>query len=226
MPLPGHSGVHGLTAPGFEPVRDAFLENFTHRHDLGAACTVYHRGEKVVDLWGGTRDRGRNLPWEENTVVLVFSTTKGMASIAMAVAHARGFLEWDEPIASYWPEFAANGKDRITVRQLMSHQAGLAVVREKLDARTLGDPDRLGTILARQRPAWKPGTNHGYHSVTQGWYQSEILRRVDPRGRRLGEFFRDEVARPLGLSFFIGLPPDVPESRIARIEGFHPARIP
>ncbi len=218
--------IHGTTAPGFEGVADAFRENFTDRGDVGAACAVYHRGRKVADLWGGYRDGRRALPWEQDTMVLVFSTTKGMASIAMAVAHARGLLDWDEPIATYWPEFAANGKDRITVRQLMSHQAGLAVVKEKLDTQILADPDRLARILARQKPLWKPGTLRGYHSITIGWYESEILRRVDPRHRRLGEFFRDEVARPLDLEFFIGLPPEVPESRVAVIEGFHPLRIP
>ena len=218
--------IHGTTAPGFEGVAEAFRENFIDRRDVGAACAVYHRGRKVADLWGGYRDRRSSLPWEENTMVLVFSTTKGMASIAMAVAHARGLFDWDEPIATYWPEFAANGKDRITVRQLMSHQAGLPAVKEKLDAGILADPDRLAEILARQKPQWRPGTLRGYHAVTIGWYQSEILRRVDPRHRRLGEFFRDEVARPLGIDFFIGLPAEIPESRVARIEGFPPWRIP
>jgi CubicO group peptidase (beta-lactamase class C family) len=222
----GDPPIHGFTAPGFEKVREAFRNNFVEREEGGAACAVYHRGEKVVDLWGGHRDAERTAPWEEETIVLVFSITKGLASTAMAVAHSRGLLEWDEPIATYWPEFARNGKERITVRHLMSHQAGLPVIDEKLDLRALSDPERMSRILERQRPAWKPGTRRGYHPLSIGWYQSQVIRRVDPDGRGMAAYFHDEVADPLGIEFHIGLPADVPEGRVATIVPFDPARVP
>lgn len=212
--------VHGTVAPGFEPVREAFLDNFVHRGELGAACAVYLRGDKVVDLWGGQRDHLTGDPWEEDTMVIVFSTTKGMSALAMAVAHSRGLFGYDEPVARYWPEFAQQGKGAITVRQLLDHQAGLSGVDEIFDARTLADLDHVARALAAQRPAWEPGKKHGYHAVTLGWYEGELLRRVDPQKRSLGTFFQDEVARPLGISFHIRLPESVPPSRVARIKGF------
>lgn len=215
-------GVHGTVAPGFEPVRDEFARNFAARDEVGAACTVYLRGEPVVDLWGGLRDRAAGAPWDADTLVLVFSTTKGLAAMAMAVAHSRGLFDLDERVAAYWPEFAQGGKGRITVRQLLAHQAGLCAIDTPLTPATLHDLDALAAILARQRPAWEPGTRHGYHALTLGFYESELLRRVDPLRRSLGVFFRDEVARPLGIEFHIGLPPDIPASRLAAIESFRP----
>jgi CubicO group peptidase (beta-lactamase class C family) len=181
---------------------------------------VYHRGEKVVDRWGGTRDRRRSEPWGEDTLVMVYSTSKGMAAIAIAVAHSRGLFELDAPVAAYWPEFAQNGKEAVTVRQLLAHQAGLCAVDERLDARTLGDLDAVAAAIARQRPAWEPGARHGYHPFSIGWYESELIRRVDPKGRSLGRFFAEEVAERLGLEFYFGLPGDVPTERVASIKGF------
>jgi CubicO group peptidase (beta-lactamase class C family) len=210
--------IHGTVSPGFEPVREEFRRNFAERHELGAACTVYHRGQKVVDLWAGWKDADTREPWEEDTCVLVFSTTKGMAALTAAVAHSRGWLDYEAPVASYWPEFAQAGKSRITVRQLLAHQAGLPALDEWMDAVKLADLDYLARVLARQKPAWEPGTRHGYHSFTIGWYLGELIRRVDPKHRSLGRFFREEVATPLGLDFHIGLPGDVPASRIARLQ--------
>jgi CubicO group peptidase (beta-lactamase class C family) len=216
--------VHGSVAPGFEPVRDVFVENFQRRGEIGAACAVYRRGEKVVDLWGGVRDVASGAPWEEDTMVLVFSTTKGMSALALAVAHSRGLLHHDERVATYWPEFAQNGKGDVTVRQLLAHEAGLPVIDERLDVAALGDLDRVAAALARQRPAWEPGQKHGYHAISLGLYEGELLRRVDPRRRSLGQFFQDEVAKPLGIAFHIGLPPTVSSTRVARVVGYHPAR--
>jgi CubicO group peptidase (beta-lactamase class C family) len=213
-------GVHGTVAPGFGPVRDAFARNFAERGEVGAACAVYLRGELVVDLWGGLRDRAAGAPWETDTLVLVFSTTKGLAAMAMAVAHSRGLFDLDERVAAYWPEFAQNGKDRITVRQLLAHQAGLCAIDAPLTPAILRDLDALAAILARQCPAWEPGTRHGYHALTLGFFESELLRRVDPLHRSLGVYFRDEVARPLGIEFHIGLPADIAASRLAAIESF------
>jgi CubicO group peptidase (beta-lactamase class C family) len=210
--------IHGTVAPGFESVKRAFEENFSRRKEVGAACAVYIRGEKVVDLWGGLRNERD--PWEEDTLALVFSTTKGMAATAVAVAHAKGLFELDEPVATYWPEFARAGKQTVTVRQLLAHEAGLAVVDEPLDARILADLDRLADVLASQRPAWPPGSRHGYHSISLGFYEGELLRRVDPQKRSLGRFFHDEVAAKLGVEFFIGLPKTIPDARVASIRGF------
>jgi CubicO group peptidase (beta-lactamase class C family) len=215
LPWPGH------VVPGFEPVRDAFLENFRSRKEIGAACAVYLRGEKVVDLFGGLRDHRTGAPWEEDTMVVVFSTTKGMSAIALAVAHSRGLFDYDERVATYWPEFAAHGKDRVTVRQLIAHQAGLPVVDVPFDAGNLADLDFVARALAAQAPAWAPGERHGYHGITLGFYEGELLRRVDPKHRSLGRFFAEEVAAPLGIEFYIGLPGSVPEARLARIKGFH-----
>jgi CubicO group peptidase (beta-lactamase class C family) len=218
--------VHGTVAPGFEPVRAAFEENFARRSELGAACAIHHRGEPVVDLWGGWQDRARTRPWAEDTLVLTYSVSKGISALAMAMAHARGWFALDEPVAAYWPEFAAAGKEAVTVRQLLSHQAGLAALDVRLDAARIADVEQLGAGLAAQRPHWPPGKRHGYHGITLGWYQSELLRRVDPQGRRLARFVREEIAAPLEGEFHIGLPQGVPTSRVADIVGIHPATIP
>lgn len=212
--------IHGDVAPGYEAVRRAFEENFERRGEIGAACAAYVRGEKVVDLWGGLRDHERGLPWEEDTLVLVFSTTKGMAATALAVAHARKLFDLDERVATYWPEFAQHGKGDITVRQLLAHRAGLCCIDAPLDARVLADLDRLAVALAAQRPAWPTGREQAYHSISLGFYENELVRRIDPKKRSIGKFFQDEIATPLGIDFHIGLPKDFPDRRLARIKGF------
>src|SRR5512140_533708 len=209
--------IEGQVAAGFEAVRDAFAENFARRHELGGACCVYHRGEKVVDLWGGVRNKATGEPWEEGAMVIVYSTTKGLAAMTLAVAHSRGWLDYDERVCKYWPEFAQNGKDKITVRQLLAHQAGLFALDEAVDKSVVADLDRLAMVLARQKPAWAPGTRQAYHAITLGYYESELLRRIDPRHRSLGQFFQDEIASPLGLDFYIRLPEAIPDARLATI---------
>ena len=210
--------VEGEVSPGFEPVRDAFAENFSDRHELGGACCVYHRGKKVVDLWGGVRNKATGEPWEADTMALVYSTTKGLAAMTLAVAHSRGWLDYEERVAHYWPEFAQQGKDTITVRQLLAHQAGLFALDEPLDRSLVADLDRLAAVLARQKPAWEPGARQAYHAITLGFYQNELIRRIDPRQRSLGQFFQDEIASPLGIDFYIRLPELVPDSRLATLE--------
>jgi CubicO group peptidase (beta-lactamase class C family) len=212
--------IGGAVDDGYGRVADAFRRNFAERGEVGAACTIVRDGRTVVDLWGGYRDGRSRLPWEASTYVTVFSTTKGMASATLAVAHSRGWMDWDAPVAAYWPEFAAAGKERVTVRQLLAHQAGVPVLDSTVDLTTIGNVDALGTILAAQRPAWQPGTRHGYHSVTFGWYAAELLRRVDPQHRTLGRFFAEEIARPLGIAFHIGLPAEIPQDRLATIHAF------
>jgi CubicO group peptidase (beta-lactamase class C family) len=213
--------VCGEVNPAFHHVGVEFERNFRLRGEQGAACTVYYRGEKVVDLWGGYQCAKARKPWDEGTLTLVFSVTKGMAAAAMVVAHSRGLFELDECVSRYWPEFAQQGKQSITVRQLLAHQAGLISVDRFLNATTLADHNQLADILAAQPPQWKPGRMHGYHTLTLGWYQSELIRRTDPRQRSLGEFFQDEIANPLGIEFYIGLPETVCTTRISNVKGYH-----
>ncbi|HEU4397505.1 MAG TPA: serine hydrolase [Actinomycetota bacterium] len=212
-----------VVAPGFQPVRQTFADNFAHRGELGAACAVYRHGEPVVDLWGGLRDRG--LPGCQDTLLLVFSVTKGMTATALTVVHARGLLDHDTPVAAYWPELAEAGKAAITVRQVLAHQAGLATIDQRLRLVDLADQERLGALIAGQRSQWPPGTRKGYHYLTFGWIAAELIGRIDPAGRTLGRFFGEEVAAPLGLDFHIGLPPDLPDERVARIKVFHGLRL-
>jgi CubicO group peptidase (beta-lactamase class C family) len=214
--------ISGSVTPGFEAVREAFVENFTRRGELGAACCIYYQGEKVVDLWGGVRNRASGEPWEEDTMVLVFSTTKGMSALALALAHSRGWLDYEAHVCDYWPEFAQHGKEKITVRQLLAHQAGLFALDGRVDKDVVAYPDRLAAALAQQKPAWEPGTHQAYHAFSLGFYEGELLRRVDPQHRTLGQFFQDEIATPLGLDFYIRLPEDIPNRRLASIERFNP----
>jgi CubicO group peptidase (beta-lactamase class C family) len=215
--------VQGHVSQGFEAVREAFVENFTRRKESGAACCIYYRGEKVVDLWGGVRNRATGEPWEENTMVIVHSTTKGMVGLALALAHSRGWLDYEELVCTYWPEFAQQGKGKVTVRQLLSHQAGLIALDAYVDRSIVSDLDRLAVVLAQQKPAWEPGTRQAYPSIIFGFYASELLRRVDPQRRSLGQFFQDEIASPLGLDFYIRLPKEIPNSRLATYQNFNPA---
>ena len=207
--------IHGFANPGYEPVREAFAENFARRGEIGAACCVYHRGEKVVDLWGGIRNKATGEPWERDTKALVYSATKGLAAMTLAVAHSRGWLNYDERVCKYWPEFAQNGKERVTVRQLLAHQAGLFALDERINRALLADLDRLADVLARQKPAWEPGTRQAYHAITLGFYESELLRRIDPKHRSLGQFFQEEIATPLKLDFYIRLPESIPNAKLA-----------
>jgi CubicO group peptidase (beta-lactamase class C family) len=209
--------VQGSVGRGYERVREIFIENFTRRHEVGGACCAYHHGEKVVDLWGGVRNKLTGELWEHDTMVLVYSATKGLAAMTLALAHSRRWLDYEERVAAYWPEFAQHGKEKITVRQLLAHQAGLFAFDEPVDRTVVADLDRLAVVLARQTPAWEPGTRQGYHAITLGFYEGELLRRVDPRHRSLGAFFQDEIAAPLGLDVYIRLPEDIPNSRLATL---------
>jgi CubicO group peptidase (beta-lactamase class C family) len=211
------STIDGFVSRGFEGVRAAFVDNFKRRRELGGACCVYDHGEKVVDLWGGVRNALNGKPWERDTMVIVYSATKGLAAMTLAVAHSRGWLDYEERVCTYWPEFAQHGKERVTVRQLLAHQAGLFALDEPIDRATVGDLDRLAAILARQKPAWEPGTRQAYHAITLGYYESELLRRIDPAHRSLGQFFQDEIAAPLGLDVYIRLPESIPNGRFATI---------
>ena len=228
------SQVHGKVTPGFEVVRNAFVQNFTRRHELGGAVCVYVDGEKVVDLWGGIRNQKTLEPWERDTMVVVHSATKGLAAMTLAIAHSRGWLDYEERVATYWPEFAQNGKQDVTVRQLLAHQVGLFAFDEPVDRSVVANPDRLAAVMARHVPAWEPGTRQAYHGLTLGFYEGELLRRVDPRRRSLGQFFQEEIAAPLKEDFYIGLPDHIPNDRLATLPppglmkmliGFRPLRL-
>jgi CubicO group peptidase (beta-lactamase class C family) len=207
--------VFGDVSEGFDDVRDAFTDNFIRRGELGGACCVYHHGRKVVDLWGGLRNKATGEPWERDTMTIVYSATKGLAAMTLALAHSRGWLDYEERVSAYWPEFAQQGKERITVRQLLAHQAGLFALDEPADRDLVADPDRLAVVLARQKPVWEPGTRQAYHAITLGFYENELVRRIDPRHRTIGQFFQDEIATPLGLDVYIRLPTTIPNSRLA-----------
>ncbi|ARI53995.1 serine hydrolase domain-containing protein [Streptomyces bacillaris] len=196
--------INGEVAAGFEPVRDAFAANFAQREDIGAAVCVYQDGRPVVDLWAGVADPDTGRPWERDTLQLVYSATKGATATAAHLLVQRGALDLDAPVAEYWPGFAANGKAEIPVRWLLSHRAGLVALDRAvpLDQALAWHP--MTAALAAQRPQWTPGTAHGYHGRTWGWLVGEVIRRVS--GRTPGRFFAEEIATPLGLDFFIGLP--------------------
>ena len=209
--------VGGGVDEGYGKVADAFRANFAAGREVGAAVAVYRNGVKVVDLWGGYRDGIAKAPWQRDTMVNMFSTTKGVAALAVALAVSKGLFGYDDKIVDHWPEFAQAGKADVTVRQLLGHQAGLCVLKPAPTVRDVADPSRLSAMLAAQKPAWPPGTRHGYHAITLGWYESELIRRTDPAGRTLGRFLADEVAGPLGLDLHIGLPESVRRDRLAHL---------
>ena len=216
---------HGYVSPGFDAVREAFAQNFARRRELGGACCAYHCGKKVVDVWGGLRNKLTGELWEHDTMVITHSATKGLAAMTLALAHSRGWLDYEERIATYWPEFAQQGKETITVRQLLAHQAGLFALNEPVDRSVVADLDRLAIVLARQKAAWEPGTRQAYHAMTLGFYEGELLRRVDPRHRSLGQFFQDEIATPLGLDVYLRLPEEIPNARLATLSPPSPFRM-
>jgi CubicO group peptidase (beta-lactamase class C family) len=204
--------VQGACESGFEAVRREFERNFSERGEAGASVALYHQGRKVVDLWGGAARDGQ--PWAEDTVSLVWSSTKGATALCAHILIDRGELDLDQPVAACWPEFAQKGKEAITVRLLLNHQAGLAAIREPLPPGAFYDWERMTSALAAETPWWEPGTRTGYHAYTFGWLVGEVVRRVS--GKSVGTFFWDEVAKPLGLDFWIGLPEEV-ESRVAPV---------
>lgn len=196
--------VQGFAEPRFAPVRELFTGNLERGDDVGASFCATLEGETVVDLWGGWADAERTRPWERDTIVNVYSTTKTMTALTALVLADRGELDFAAPVARYWPEFAANGKSKITVAQLMSHSAGLSGWEEPIVTADLYDWDKVTSLLAAQAPWWEPGSAPGYHAITQGYLVGEVVRRIT--GRSLGTVFRQEIAEPLGADFHIGLP--------------------
>jgi CubicO group peptidase (beta-lactamase class C family) len=208
--------IGGWVEVDFEPVLDAFAANFDQRGEVGAAVCVYAGGRPVVDLWGGVADPTTDRPWDADTLVLVYSSTKGVTSVCANLLVQRGQLDPDAPVAAYWPEFADAGKGAITVAQLLSHQVGLPLVEGDYTFEQTLDWEVMTRALARQAPIWAPGTKHGYHMRTFGWLVGELLRRADPAGRTVGTLLREDIAAPLGIDFWIGLPEEL-EPRVARL---------
>lgn len=208
--------VHGHCDPRFSKVRDVFVENFRSGADLGAAVAFTLDGEPVVDLWGGYLDFDRVSEWQRDTLVNVYSTTKGMTAICAHQLVERGLIDLDAPVAEYWPEFAAKGKGEIPVRWLLSHRAGLPGIREPLPHGALYDWDRMAAALADTEPWWPPGTQHGYHALTYGHLVGEVIRRVS--GQSVGTFFRENVSGPLDADFHIGFGPEL-DARTSDLHG-------
>jgi CubicO group peptidase (beta-lactamase class C family) len=205
--------AQGHVEPGFDAVRDIFDAQFAEGQNLGAGVAVYHRGKLVADLWGGIADEATGRAWNRDTMALSYSTTKGLTATCVHLLADRGLIDYDAPVATYWPEFARNGKERITVYHLLTHQAGLPQVPESLTSRSMLDWDTVIRALEEETPVWEPGTQTGYHALTFGWLNGEVVRRVS--GRSIGQFLREEVCQPLGIEdMFIGTPTNL-EPRIA-----------
>ncbi|WTH62655.1 beta-lactamase family protein [Streptomyces sp. NBC_01546] len=211
--------IQGVVTEGFEPVRDAFVRNFEVLGDRGAAVAVYRDGRKVVDLWGGTKDANGTEPWTEDTAQIVRSATKGVAAAVPLLLHQRGLLDLDAPVGSYWPEFKAGGKDRTLVRDVLAHRAGVPALDRGLTAAEAADGVSGPRAVAAQQPFWQPGTEHGYHAQTYSWLLSELVLRAT--GRTVGGILAEEIAEPLGLDFWIGLP-ESEAHRVGRVAPVDP----
>lgn len=206
--------IQGHCDPRFEPVRSCFEENFRERGEIGAAVAIHVAGKVVLDIWAGMADRAAKKPWSASTLVNVYSTSKGLAALCIQLLLERGQLALDAPVAEYWPEFGAHGKGAITLRVLLSHRAGLAAIKDPLPAGALYDHALMANALAAQAPEWEPGTQHGYHAQTFGFLLAELVRRVT--GSTLGQYLRDEIARPSGADVHIGLSADN-DARVAKL---------
>ncbi len=214
--------INGFAAPGFEKVVDAFKSNWNN-YEVGASCSVVLNGKTVVDVWGGWLDTEFTTPWQEDTLINVYSTTKGMGSLAIAILADEGKIDYNAKVVEYWPEFGQAGKEDVTVAQLLSHQAGLCGLKQKTSIEDLYDWEKMVGLLAAQKPLWEPGTACGYHAVTWGYFPGELAKRIT--GKTLGTFFRERVAIPLKADFYIGLP-DSEMHRAGNMIGPNRARTP
>ncbi|MEU6476056.1 serine hydrolase domain-containing protein [Streptomyces sp. NPDC047017] len=214
--------VSGAVAEGFEPVRDAFRQNFTLRGERGAALAVYRDGHRVVDLWAGRRDvdgTAGDAPWERGTAQILRSATKGVAAAALLLLHQRGELDLDAPVGAYWPEYKAAGKERTLVWHLLAHRAGVPVLDRPLTPQEAADPVRAAEAVAAQAPVWEPGTDHGYHAQTYSWLTGELVRRVTSES--IGAWIAREITGPAGADLWVGLPPGE-TGRVGRVGSVEP----
>ena len=210
--------ISGYCEDNFIEARNIFEKSISSGFELGGSIAVEVQGKKVIDLWGGHLDHSKSKAWEENTLVNVFSTTKGIAAICLLQLIEKGLLDIEKPVCEYWPEFSVNGKENIPVKYLFCHKAGLCGVREPLESGAFSNWDLITSELAKQEPLWEPGTAHGYHAITYGHLVGELLRRID--GRTIGQYFKEEIAEPLNLDFWIGLP----DSEFDRVSDIYPSK--
>jgi CubicO group peptidase (beta-lactamase class C family) len=199
-----HSNIGGTTDNGWEFVRDLLKENLVEERDLGTSVSIYHQGKLVVNLWGGWFDRSFTKPYDNNTLQLVFSTTKGLVAIAAALCVEKGLIDYSELVTKYWPEYGQNGKENTTVADILSHRAGLPI--ESGPVEQFLNWTAMVHSLEEQKPLWSPGTAHSYHALTYGWLAGELIRRVDPKKRTFGQFIQEEIANKIGIEFYVGLP--------------------
>ena len=209
-----HGEINGFCDARFERVAEEFERSFQQLGEVGASVCITLEGETMVDMWGGLANPATNEPWVKDTLTLVWSATKGATALCAHMLASRGLLDLDAPVTRYWPEFGQAGKESIPVKMLLNHQAGLPALRQPLPEKAFYDWDFMVKALEKEEPFWKPGSMHGYHGFTFGWLVGEVVRRVS--GKSLGTFFREEVAEPLGLDFWIGLP-EAQENRVAPI---------
>jgi CubicO group peptidase (beta-lactamase class C family) len=212
--MAANATIQGECDQRFERVKRVFAENFERRDELGASVAVTLDGRPVVDLWGGHLDHAKTKPWQRDNIVNVWSTTKGLTAICAHKLAGEGKLDLDAPVTKYWPEFAQGGKAEVPVSYLLNHKAGLAAIRAPLRNEDLFSWEVVTRELARQEPWWTPGTKHGYHAITFGWLVGEVVRRVS--GKSLGTYFRDEIAKPLGMDAYIGFDASL-DPRVAEI---------
>jgi CubicO group peptidase (beta-lactamase class C family) len=211
--------VQGYCTDAFAAVADEFRRNFAERGELGASVCVKVAGETVVDLWGGFADDARTNEWNEDTLAVVFSCTKGAVAVCAHMLSIAGELDFDAPVTTYWPEFGKAGKDTVLVRHLLTHQAGLPAIRTPLDPGAFYDWDHMVKVLEAEEPFWRPGSAHGYHGLTFGFLVGEVIRRV--AGQRVGEFLRAEVTEPLGIDLQLGTPASE-HGRVSHVNGAAP----
>ena len=208
--------IKGHCEERFNSVKDLFGELHDSNREKGSSFSVYKNGEAIIDIWSGYSDADETKPWERNSLATVWSTTKGVAAITVALAVERGLLDYSEKVSHYWPEFSENGKENITVEMLLSHQAGICGAQTN-DVNDFYDQELMASKLAGMKPIWEPGTASGYHSMTFGWLTSELIKRVT--GKTLGSYFREEIAEDRDIDFYIGLP-EAEEGRVAEMIPF------
>lgn len=206
--------IGGQVAPGFEGVRDVFAAQFDSGAEVGASFAIYKDGKYLVDLWAGHADKAKTKAWTRDTLPNVWSTTKAVTALCFALLVERGQLSYDDKVVKYWPEFGVHGKDQLTVGQVLSHQAGLSTLREPISTEDLYDSEALAARMAAAEPLWEPGTRSGYHAITFAYPAAELVRRIS--GKTLGQFFREEIAEPWKIDFYIGLP-ESEEPRVAEM---------
>ena len=210
----------GYTHKDYIQIAESFSKNFELHGEIGASLCIYHKNEKVIDIWGGHKDLKKNKIWDEDTVVPIFSTTKAIAASCLAICHSRGLFDYKSNVCDYWPEFGVNNKEAITVEQLLQHRAGLSAIDKKLDSNIIKNRRLLDTIIAEQRPLWHQGDYQGYHVWNIGWYMSSLLKRIDPEGRFLKEFIEQEVLPNIEGEIRIGVEEDFNWSRVATLKPF------